>query len=391
MMNKTKKILLAAALLGLVLLCCACGGKGPGSAASPDAGDKQDQTNAAPSREDGGTQEPAAPDLSGVYTDRQGTPDVYSELELKKREDGTYGFSMGIYRVTTLEGTASVQDGVLHFVCGEPAVEGDISVSGQEAEVTITASDFAYIAVGDVYRFPDGPVGGQTAPSPAPAPAEGEPSPAVNDRGAMLSAYYGVLRGILYDHVFPDGTDCGYYEAKEAYANQFAICDVDGDGEEELIVLYTTTPAEAGKVEKIYRFDHEAGEVREVFSQFPLLTFYDNGVIQAGWAHRPGPGGDDLWPYTLWQHDPATDGYTAVGMVEAWDRSWSGDEYNGQTFPDDVDQDGDGVVYYIMDYGNYDLSDPVDNAAYEQWRSAFLDGAEAFTPPFQDLSAETIE
>mgnify|MGYP006990178543 CR=1 FL=1 len=35
-------------------------------------------------------------------------------------------------------------------------------------------------------------------------------------------------------------------------------------------------------------YDEAAGAVRMEFSNFPLLTFYDNGVIQAGWSHNQG-------------------------------------------------------------------------------------------------------
>ena len=95
-------------------------------------------------------------DYSGRYTDKQGTGDVYSELELRRNEDGTYAVTVGIYRVTTLEGTAA---GALHFVsdaASGPAVEGTISIDGGKAEMTITASDFPEIPAGTVYQFPDG-------------------------------------------------------------------------------------------------------------------------------------------------------------------------------------------------------------------------------------------
>ncbi|MBE5874245.1 MAG: hypothetical protein E7287_07545 [Lachnospiraceae bacterium] len=95
-------------------------------------------------------------DYSGTYTDKMGTEDIYSELALEKQQDGTYAFTMGIYRVTTLEGTATGADGIFHFVSDAPCVEGDITIDGEVAEVIITASAFEYIAVGDEYRFPDG-------------------------------------------------------------------------------------------------------------------------------------------------------------------------------------------------------------------------------------------
>jgi hypothetical protein len=41
-------------------------------------------------------------------------------------------------------------------VSSQPAVEGDISINGGEAELTVTKSDFPGMDVGMVYRFPDG-------------------------------------------------------------------------------------------------------------------------------------------------------------------------------------------------------------------------------------------
>lgn len=95
-------------------------------------------------------------DYSGTYTDKQGTDEVYSMLELRSNGDGGYTVSVSLYRLASLEGAA---DGGLHFVSdvsSQPAVEGDISINGGEAELTVTKSDFPGIDVGMVYRFPDG-------------------------------------------------------------------------------------------------------------------------------------------------------------------------------------------------------------------------------------------
>ena len=100
------------------------------------------------------------PDLSGTYTDRQGTAEIYSELDLEQTGEGVYSFSLSLYRLALLEGTAEYQDGILHFVSEQPRfVEGDITVSGSEASVTITESELPEITPDHVFRFPDGPAG----------------------------------------------------------------------------------------------------------------------------------------------------------------------------------------------------------------------------------------
>lgn len=98
-------------------------------------------------------------DYSGRYTDKQGTSDVYSALELLRGEDGVYAVTLSIYLTAELLGTAEESGaGELHFDCYAPdlRVAGSIVITGDTAEVTVTESDFAHMEVGTVYRFPDG-------------------------------------------------------------------------------------------------------------------------------------------------------------------------------------------------------------------------------------------
>ena len=97
-------------------------------------------------------------DVSGIYTDKQGTSDVYSELVLALQADGTYAAEIGIYRLTGLKGTAVWEGDTLRFTSDDsyPYVLADISVTGSQAEVAFTKAGFLGIQAGDVYSFPDG-------------------------------------------------------------------------------------------------------------------------------------------------------------------------------------------------------------------------------------------
>lgn len=95
-------------------------------------------------------------DYSGKYTDKQGTPNIYSELELQLQCDDSYAFTMAIYRVTSIDGIATYKDEDLHFVTDIPTMEGNIVIDGDSAEVTISKSDFVYMPVGSRYSFLDG-------------------------------------------------------------------------------------------------------------------------------------------------------------------------------------------------------------------------------------------
>lgn len=100
--------------------------------------------------------------VAGVYTDTQGTDDVYSSLELCDRGDGTYDATISLYRLTTLDGTVAPWYGMLYFTSEDQLVEAVINFSGDTstvdaAAVTITYSEFPYLQVGGTFRFPDGP------------------------------------------------------------------------------------------------------------------------------------------------------------------------------------------------------------------------------------------
>ncbi|MDE7242836.1 MAG: hypothetical protein K2O18_02505 [Oscillospiraceae bacterium] len=142
------KKLLVLVLSAAVLICSGCGGE-----KTPEADPKTAPEISA------GTVPETPPDLSGTYTDRLGTDDIYSKLELSQTQDGTYSFSLSLYRLALLEGAAVCEDGTLHFINEQPHVEGEITVSGQEAAVTVTQSDLPGITEGDIYLFPDGPAG----------------------------------------------------------------------------------------------------------------------------------------------------------------------------------------------------------------------------------------
>ena len=234
---------------------------------------------------------------------------------------------------------------------------------------------------------------GALEPSPTPEPTSEPPQTSLlTEENAPARAAYGAALMELLDHnILPDGTDysngyIGSIEDRERMAqNQFAVWDVDGDGREELILLYTTTLV-AGERGFVFDWDEASGELRTQLEEFPLLTFYENGAVMAGWSHNQGKGGD-FWPYFLYQYLPETDGYQQVGAVDAWDRALGIEGY-----PDQVDRSGTGFVYYI--YGDlaaeWDKVEPVDAAEYHAWLDPYLGEGEELALPYCPLTAENI-
>ena len=165
--------------------------------------------------------------------------------------------------------------------------------------------------------------------------------------------------------------------------NQFAVWDVDGDGREELILLYTTTIV-AGERGFVFDWDEASGELRTQLEDFPLLTFYENGAVMAGWSHNQGKGGS-FWPYFLYQDLPETDRYQKVGAVDAWDKALGLEGY-----PDEVDASKTGFVYYITTEGDITWDHPVDAAQYQAWLASYLGEAGEIAIPYAALTAENI-
>lgn len=236
----------------------------------------------------------------------------------------------------------------------------------------------------------------RTAPAPSPsaptAVTELQTAPLTADNQDVRSLYAQVLKTLLDENRLPDdlndpGDYIGTVAEREAMAeNQFAVCDVDGDGREELVIQYLTANMVASMQALLYDTD-ENGGLRLQFSEFPNLTFYDNGAIQAGWSHNQGLAGD-FWPYTLYVYDPESDLYRDVGSVDAWSR-----DYQPQNYPADTDTSGTGFVYYVYrDMGTeYGLLSPVDEGEYLQWREEYLAGAAELELPWQSLTVEQIQ
>ena len=65
----------------------------------------------------------------------------------------------------------------------------------------------------------------------------------------------------------------------------------------------------------------------------------------------------------------------------------------GKSFPNSIDVDEDGIVYYILPSnwdGDYDM-EPVDGEEYNKWRNAYLNGVQATKKfPAYELTEDNI-
>ena len=114
-------------------------------------------------------------------------------------------------------------------------------------------------------------------------PESGQPygNPVSFDRNGLPAAYADAVEVYCRTGVFPDGADAWEIPGSVSYA----VCDVDGDGRDELI-LKNEHAAMAGMVERIYDYDTKTQTFHQQFSGFPALTYYENGVILEDWSDR---------------------------------------------------------------------------------------------------------
>lgn len=203
-----------------------------------------------------------------------------------------------------------------------------------------------------------------TAAQPSAVPMQTIPTASDAD-AAVKEAYRAALNDFVSNHTFPDGTECAFDDANDISGDTFAIYDVDGDSRDELLIVHTVAPM-AGQVHYVFDYDSDANKFVAELNEFPMLTFYDNGVVKAGWSHNQGLGGD-FWPFSVYKYDGVSDTYKLVGMIDAWDKQMADEDYDGNKYPDDIDVSGSGFVYYIMVDGECEKAEPVDVTEFNKW------------------------
>lgn len=206
------------------------------------------------------------------------------------------------------------------------------------------------------------------------------------DTSGLSDAFVSAINEYCRTGIFPDGRSGGDIPGIIFYA----VYDVDGDGEDELILKNEGTDM-ASMTERVYAYEN--GVFRTEYFGFPALTYYDNGIVQEEWSHNQGKAGDKFWPYTLYQYNADDDNYIELGAVDAWDRELADFISDYGAFPDDIDTDGDGYIYLLLSFDYISQrynTDIVDGPDYEKWRNQYLDGAEALEIPYRKLAVEKV-
>lgn len=193
------------------------------------------------------------------------------------------------------------------------------------------------------------------------------------------------VEDFAYELELPDGRqarlDSGFGAME---GNHFAFQDVDGDGEKELLLSFSTCSM-AEMALYVCGFDGES--VTQELVEFPTVTFYPGGIAVAELSHNQGLAGDALWPYYVYTYDKDTGAYSQSVTVDGWDRTLAETDYNGELFPEHIDLDGDGYVYLISRDG---VTRYLDGADYEAWKKDQGLTAEPLEVTYYSVSRDNI-
>lgn len=202
------------------------------------------------------------------------------------------------------------------------------------------------------------------------------------------AAYKEAVEKLINDKVYPDGEETGFEEDGsfgDMEANKYAIADVDGDGKEELIISFTTAPV-AGQSERVYGYDEAAGALKQELNEYPMVTYYTNGIAEVAWSHNQGWAGDRLWPYSLFFYNADKDEYEMRYSIDAWDKTLADKDADGKPYPEDVDKNGDGYVVILTEG---DASRYISAEDYETWRNETLGGAQKIEVEYKPVTGST--
>ena len=158
------------------------------------------------------------------------------------------------------------------------------------------------------------------------------------------AGYMEILEQIMTEGHDSNGREYYWNEPRNFENNCFAILDVDNDGRQEL--LFNFNESYMGDMcEVVYEYDEETDILREELTTWVSTDYYSNGMVKVDASHNHGkdPEGRGIWPYMVYQYDEERDSYQLLYSVDSWDG-----HVNEEDFPDELDMNGDKLLYCVM-------------------------------------------
>ena len=200
---------------------------------------------------------------------------------------------------------------------------------------------------------------------------------------AFNVAYADILEEIDDTNTFPDGTNLRY-SPDDNISISFAICDVDEDGINELIIEWSNFSAN-GYMEWVYEYSPERNEYTEELATFDGVEFFEDGLATALLSHN-GSGGP-LWPYRVLQYDASEKIYKEKWMVQSWSKlNYSEEEYSNIT----ADSNNVGVFYEI-DYEGDKKAEMISQAEFDELCQRTFLGTGILDIQFFEFTKENIQ
>ena len=208
---------------------------------------------------------------------------------------------------------------------------------------------------------------------------------------ARREAYLAAARAFVEDHRLPGGEAVRDEDITGDFAeNKLAVCDVDGDGQPELLVRFETAAMRMMMGEFVCGFDGETKELTVKLRGAPAFVYLDNGCVKVNETHDQKLGGD-FWPFSIVKYEPGTGRYELAGYVDAWSEEDFPMDFTGRPFPKEIDATGDGFVYFIEAEGFKGYDEPVGAPVYEEWLSRYMSGATPIEPEWVSADAQGLE
>ena len=165
--------------------------------------------------------------------------------------------------------------------------------------------------------------------------------------------------------------------------DRFAICDINGDSKQELILVCNSGN---DKWEDIYQIDEEDNEIirMETLPCSENNFYYDNGIILAQSGYQSSLS-RKFRDYAVYEEVEGT--YFFRANVSAWEK-----EVDSKDFPEDIDVTNQGVVYYI-EYPHIQEVDevPVSQEEYDKWLEGYIGEANKIDVEYHILSRQNID
>lgn len=206
-------------------------------------------------------------------------------------------------------------------------------------------------------------------------------------------AYTALIKYMIDNSVEVAGINYGFCEsyAETVADNQFAILDVDGDNEDELIIDWTHPNAMVGYTSHIFKYDVNTKEwINELDDIGGALTVFDNGIIYVGASHNQGYG--EMWPYTIFKYNASNDMFERIGYAESEDKNLVIDSTGDDSFYHyEYDPTGCGTVYMFSaeamgyEYGYYTKEQ------FEEFQNSLVGGAGIMEIDYKYITKENLE